>query len=93
VQGRIERYGAPDGLGSEQQRQALNNWIRTGKAHDAVIDFDQATRDPSDRKKFLAVYDSCDHLHPNDAGYKVVADAIDLVLFSPGPATMATSAM
>jgi lysophospholipase L1-like esterase len=65
----------------EAKRQALNNWIRTGKAYDAIIDFDQATRDPSDPKKFLAAYDSCDHLHPNDAGYKAMADAVDLGLF------------
>jgi lysophospholipase L1-like esterase len=46
-----------------------------------VIDFDKATRDPNDSKKFLAEYDSCDHLHPNDAGYKAMAEAVDLDLF------------
>ena len=65
----------------EAKRQALNEWIRTSKAYDGVIDFDKATRDPSDPKKFLAEYDSCDHLHPSDAGYKAMADAIDLSLF------------
>jgi lysophospholipase L1-like esterase len=65
----------------EAKRQALNEWIRTGKAYDAVIDFDKATRDPSDPKKFLEKYDSCDYLHPGDAGYKAMADAIDLALF------------
>lgn len=65
----------------EAKRQAVNEWIRTGGAYDAVIDFDQVTRDPNDRKKFLAAYDSCDHLHPSDAGYKAMADAIDLSLF------------
>jgi len=74
----------------EAKRQALNSWIRTGKAYDAVIDFDKATHDPSDPKKFLAAYDSCDHLHPNDAGYKAMADAIDLTLFKPLPATART---
>ena len=74
----------------EAKRQALNSWIRTGKAYDAVIDFDKATQDPSDPKKFLAAYDSCDHLHPNDAGYKAMADAIDLTLFKPLPATART---
>jgi lysophospholipase L1-like esterase len=72
------------------KRQAVNSWIRTGKAYDAVIDFDKATQDPSDPKKFLAAYDSCDHLHPNDAGYKAMADAIDLTLFKPLPATART---
>jgi len=66
----------------ESKRTALNEWIRSGKAYDGVIDFDKATRDPSDPKKFLAAYDSCDHLHPSDAGYKAMADAIDLSLFA-----------
>ena len=66
----------------EAKRQALNNWIRTGKAYDGVIDFDKATSDPSDPKKLLAAYDSCDHLHPSDAGYKAMAEAIDLSLFT-----------
>ena len=65
----------------EAKRQALNEWIRTSKAYDGVIDFDKATSDPSDPKKLLAAYDSCDHLHPSDAGYKAMADAIDLSLF------------
>lgn len=70
----------------EKKRQAVNEWIRTSQAYDAVIDFDKATRDPSDPKKFLALYDSCDHLHPNDVGYKAMADAIDLTLFRTAPA-------
>ena len=64
----------------EAKRQALNEWIRNGKAYDGVIDFDKATRDPADPKKFLDAYDSCDHLHPNDAGFKAMGDAIDLAL-------------
>jgi lysophospholipase L1-like esterase len=66
----------------EQKRLAVNEWIRTGHAYDGVVDFDKATRDPSDPKKLLAAYDSCDHLHPNDAGYKAMADAVDPALFS-----------
>jgi lysophospholipase L1-like esterase len=65
----------------EAKRQALNEWIRTSNAYDGVVDFDKATRDPSDPKKMLAAYDSCDHLHPSDAGYKAMADAIDVSLF------------
>jgi lysophospholipase L1-like esterase len=65
----------------EAKRQAVNEWIRTSKAYDGVVDFDKATRDPSDPKKLLAAYDSCDHLHPNDAGYKAMADAVDLAIF------------
>jgi len=68
----------------EAKRQAVNEWIRTGKMYDGVIDFDKATRDPNDPKKFLAAFDSCDHLHPNDTGYKAMADAVDLTLFRAG---------
>jgi len=65
----------------EAKRQALNDWIRTSKAYDAVVDFDKATRDPNNPSMYLPAYDSCDHLHPNDAGYKAMAEAIDLNLF------------
>ena len=71
----------------EAKRQAVNEWIRTSKAYDGVVDFDQATRDPADPKKFLEQYDSCDYLHPSDAGYKAMADAIDLSLFKTARAT------
>ncbi len=65
----------------EAQRQAVNQWIRTSKAYDAVIDFDKAIRDPSNPAAILPAYDSGDNLHPNDAGYKAMADAINLSLF------------
>jgi lysophospholipase L1-like esterase len=65
----------------EGKRQAVNEWIRTSKRYDGVIDFDRATRDPGDPKKFLEKYDGCDYLHPSDAGYTAMADAIDLSLF------------
>jgi lysophospholipase L1-like esterase len=71
----------------EAKRQAVNEWIRTGNAYDGVIDFDKATRDPGDPKKFLDKYDGCDYLHPSDAGYKAMADAIDLSLFKGGKTT------
>jgi lysophospholipase L1-like esterase len=66
----------------EKKRQAVNDWIRTSKAFDGVIDFDAATRDPNEPTKLRAAYDSCDHLHPNDAGYKAMADAVDFRLFA-----------
>jgi lysophospholipase L1-like esterase len=71
----------------EAKRQALNEWIRTGKAYDGVIDFDKATRDPNDPKKLLAQYDSCDYLHPSDAGYKAMGETIDLSLLKSGAPT------
>jgi lysophospholipase L1-like esterase len=75
----------------EQKRLAVNEWIRTSKEYDGVVDFDKATRDPNDPKKLLAAYDSCDHLHPNDAGYKAMADAVDLALFRSGQPAGRTS--
>ena len=65
----------------EAKRSALNEWIRTSQSYDGVIDFDRATRDPADPKKLLAAYDSCDHMHPSDAVYKAMAEAIYLNLF------------
>ena len=63
-------------------RSAVNQWIRTGGAYDAVIDFDAATRNPAHPTQFRAEFDSGDHLHPNDTGYKAMADSINLALFT-----------
>lgn len=71
-------YFSPEG---ETKRQAVNKFIRSGGAYDGVIDFDAVVRDPGHAARFLPAYDSGDHLHPNDAGYKAMADAIDLSLF------------
>ncbi|MGZ8429447.1 MAG: GDSL-type esterase/lipase family protein, partial [Candidatus Deferrimicrobiaceae bacterium] len=68
----------------EQNRLAVNAWIRTSGAFDAVIDFDEVTRDPSNPTFFLPIYDSGDHLHPNDVGYQAMGNAIDLRLFRNG---------
>ena len=61
----------------EAKRQMLNSFIRGG-AFDGVIDFDAVVRDPANPKHVRAEYDHGDHLHPNDAGYRAMADAIDL---------------
>ena len=74
----------------EAKRAALNEWIRTGKEYDGVIDFDAAVRDPNQRTKFLAQYQSGDNLHPSDAGYQAMADAVDLSLFGVKNAVAAT---
>ena len=65
----------------EAVRLAVNDWIRTGGAFDAVIDFDQGVRDPEHPARMLPVYDCGDHLHPSDAGYNRMGDIIDLALF------------
>jgi lysophospholipase L1-like esterase len=68
----------------EVKRQAVNRWIRNSGEYDAVIEFDLVLRDPNSPTKLLAIYDSGDHAHPNDAGYKAMADTIDLRLFGNG---------
>jgi lysophospholipase L1-like esterase len=65
----------------EAKRKAVNEWIRTGKAFDGVIDFEKAVRDPDHPDRMLPAYDGGDHLHPGDAGYKAMGEAIDLSLF------------
>jgi lysophospholipase L1-like esterase len=66
----------------EGKRQAVNRWIRSGGAYDGVIDFEAALRDPEHPARLLPAFDSGDHAHPNDAGYKAMADAVDLRLFA-----------
>ena len=66
----------------EAMRTAVNDWIRSSQSLDGVMDFDLATRDPSNPTVFAKFADSGDHLHPNDAGYKAMGDAIDLKLFT-----------
>lgn len=65
----------------EDMRQAVNEWIRRGGRFDAVIDFDAAAGDPYDRTRLLPAFDPGDHVHPNDAGNRAMADAIDLQIF------------
>jgi len=65
----------------DARRRQVNEWIRTSGAFDGVIDFEAATRDPSQPDRFLPAYDSGDHLHPSDAGYKAMGESIALSLF------------
>jgi lysophospholipase L1-like esterase len=65
----------------EAKREAVNAWVRSAGQFDGVIDFDRATRNPADPQSLLPAYDSGDHLHPNDAGYQAMANAVDLRLF------------
>jgi lysophospholipase L1-like esterase len=72
------KYMSPAG---EQMRQALNNWIRKTTLLDGLIDFEKVTVDPANPAQFNPAYDSGDHLHPKDAGYKAMGESIDLKLF------------
>jgi lysophospholipase L1-like esterase len=73
----IRGYDSP---GKEAVRLAVNNWIRNGGAFDAVADFDAAVRDPARPQALLPAFDSGDHLHPGDAGYRAMAAQIGLTL-------------
>ena len=65
----------------ERVRTALNEWIRKAEIFDGLIDFDKATRDPQHPTQLLQQYNSGDYVHPNDTGYRAMAEAIDLNLF------------
>lgn len=68
------------GVVPEQEvvRQGVNTEIRAGGVFDHVVDFDRALRDPANPQQLLPAYDCGDHLHPSDAGYRAMADALDL---------------
>ena len=70
-------YASPAG---EAAREALNAWIKTGGAFDGVIDFAPAVADPANPLTFAKAFNDRDHLHPNDAGYKAMGDAVDLAV-------------
>jgi lysophospholipase L1-like esterase len=62
-------------------RQQVNHWIRGSGRLDAVLDFDQAVRDPRDPERLAEAFDTGDHLHLNPAGYAALADAVPADLF------------
>ena len=68
-------YWTPAG---EQAREAVNRWILTSGVFDGVVDFARATANPTDPLTFNPAFDSGDHLHPSDAGYQAMADAVNL---------------
>jgi len=71
-------YFTADG---EADRQKVNQWIRTSGKFDGVIDLEAVTKNPTTPSWFSTTVDSGDHLHPGDAGYKIMSDTIDLKLF------------
>lgn len=66
---------------NQTKRAMVNAWIRDSGAFDGVIDFEAHLRDPAQPGRMRDVYDSGDHVHPNDTGYRVMASAISLGLF------------
>ncbi|MEV4004271.1 SGNH/GDSL hydrolase family protein [Actinomadura sp. NPDC049753] len=63
---------------AEGIREEVNHWIRTSGEFDAVADFDRALADPEDVDRMRPAYDSGDGIHPNDVGYKAMAEAVDI---------------
>ncbi len=72
-------YGTPE---HEAARATVNRWIRESGAFDAVIDLDGVMRDPADHSRLRPDADGGDHLHPNELGYRLIADAVDLSWFT-----------
>jgi lysophospholipase L1-like esterase len=62
--------------------EQYNEWVRTSKVFDGVVDLNHATADPEAPQTLLPAYDSGDHVHPSDAGYEAMARAVDLQFFS-----------
>ncbi len=71
-------YWSADG---DKVRTAVNDWIRKSGEFDGVLDFDAVLRDPAKPAQITDGLHAGDHLHGSDAGYRKVADSIDLKLF------------
>jgi lysophospholipase L1-like esterase len=73
----VEGYATPEKLA---KRDAINDWIRNGKAFDAVIDFDAVVRDPRNPRRLAPEFDAGNHFTPSEAGYRAMAKAAAKVL-------------
>ena len=73
---------------SEIYREQINQWIRTQKLADGIVDFDAALRDPADPATLNPLYSGPDNLHPNLAGYQVMANTVDLSMLASATCTM-----
>ncbi|MES3151523.1 SGNH/GDSL hydrolase family protein [Sphingomonas faeni] len=86
IGGTVMPFGGNDyyhpSAANEADRQAVNTFIRTAGVFDDVIDFDRLMRDPAHSDRLLPAYDSGDHLHPSEAGYRVMGQAVPLTLFA-----------
>lgn len=81
----IASHGRPE---VDAKRKALNEFLRTSKIFDGVLDFDAATLDDATGEIKPAMQPNSsiggpgDKLHPNRAGYAAMANAIDIKLLA-----------
>jgi lysophospholipase L1-like esterase len=61
----------------EAVRSQVNERIRAGELFDGFVDADAAVRDPDDPARMRRKFQK-DWLHPNDAGHRAIAEAVDL---------------
>jgi lysophospholipase L1-like esterase/peptidoglycan/xylan/chitin deacetylase (PgdA/CDA1 family) len=97
IGGTVMPFGGNDyyhpNAANEADRQAINVFIRTSGLFDAVIDFDRIMRDPAHPDRLAPAYDSGDHLHPSEAGYRVMGEAVPLGVFGGERSTSASNAV
>jgi lysophospholipase L1-like esterase len=85
----IANYYSEEG---EAARKEFNQWLRISGEYDGIIDFERAAQDPTHPARLRPDYDSGDHLHPSDSGYRAMASAVDLSLFATAAAKAASNA-
>jgi lysophospholipase L1-like esterase len=71
----LSGYYTPE---KEKIRLAVNQWIRTNKSADGLIDFEKVVADPKAPDHINPAFNCGDNLHPNDAGYQAMAKSVDL---------------
>lgn len=71
----LDNYYQPN---KDQLRQRINHWIRTSHTFDRVLDLEQGLKDSKHPDRLNPIYDSGDHLHPNDRGNQQMANLVDL---------------
>jgi lysophospholipase L1-like esterase len=69
-----------DSPAHQQARTEVNDWIAMDGSFDAVIAMDEAVSDGGSPPGLKIEFDDGDRLHLNPAGYKAMADAVDLAL-------------
>lgn len=71
----LDNYYQPN---KDELRQRINHWIRTSHTFDGVLDLERGLKDPKHPDRLNPIYDSGDHLHPNDRGNQQMANLVDL---------------